>query len=172
MVRVILLAAALAIGGLSAKLFIWPVENSPTRADAVVVLAGSKARLTKALELMGRRVAPTLVISDGLDPDWPKANRLCRRGAQRFRVVCFRPDPYNTRGEARAIDRMARRRGWRTVAVVTSTFHITRARMIFKRCLEARVEFVGADYPLVRLPQYVAAEWVKLAYAETLKRGC
>ena len=172
MVRVILLAAALAIGGLSGKLFIWPVEDSPERADAVVVLAGSKARLPKALELMRRRVAPTLVISDGLDPDWPAANRLCRRGSQQFQVVCFRPDPYNTRGEARAVDRMARARGWQRIVVTTSTFHITRARMIFKRCLDARVQFVAADYPILRLPQFVATEWVKLVYAKTLKRGC
>ena len=172
MVRVILLAAVLAIVGLSAKLFVWPVEDSPTRADAVVVLAGSKARLTKALELMRRRIAPTLVISDGLDPDWPAASRLCRRGSQRFQVVCFRPDPYNTRGEARAVDRMARTRGWQRIVVTTSTFHITRARMIFRRCLNARVQFVAADYPILRLPQFVAAEWVKLVYAKTLKRGC
>jgi uncharacterized SAM-binding protein YcdF (DUF218 family) len=172
MVRVILLAALFAVVGLSAKLFVWPVQDSPKRADAVVVLAGSKARLPKGLELMRRRVASTLVISDGLDPDWPEANRLCRRGSQRFRVVCFKPVPYNTRGEARAIDRMARRRGWLRIVVATSTFHITRARMIFNRCLDARVQFVGADYPLVRLPQFVATEWVKLVYAKTLKRGC
>lgn len=172
MVRVILLAATLATVGLSAKLFIWPVEDSPSRADAVVVLAGSKARLPKALELMRRRVAPTLVISDGLHPDWPAANRLCRKGSQRFQVVCFLPDPYSTRGEAQGIDRMARRRDWHSVVVVTSTYHITRARMIFKRCLDARVQFVGADYPIARLPQFVGAEWVKLVYAKTLKRAC
>jgi uncharacterized SAM-binding protein YcdF (DUF218 family) len=172
-VRVVLLAAVLVFLGLSAKLFVWPEQDSAGRADAVVVLAGSKARLTKALGLMRRRVAPLLVISDGLAPDWPAANRLCRRGSARFQVICFRPDPYSTRGEAERIARMAKNRGWRSVAVVTSTFHVTRARLLFERCLAgARVKVVGADYPLARLPQFVLSEWVKLAYAETLKRGC
>src|SRR5205085_12077264 len=92
-----------------------PSQDSPRSADAVVVLAGDHLRLGKALELMARRVAPTLVISDGLAPGWREANRLCRRGGGRFRVVCFRPDPYSTRGEARAVARMAAARGWGSV---------------------------------------------------------
>ena len=172
MLRVVLLAAVLAFLGLSAKLFIWPVQNSPKRADAVVVLSGDKPRLTKALELMRRGVAPMLVISVGLAPKWPEANRLCRQGSPRFRVVCFRPDPYSTRGEARRVARMARTRAWKTVVIVTSTYHITRARLIFNRCLDGRVQAVGADYPLQELPQHVLWEWAKLAAAETVERGC
>jgi uncharacterized SAM-binding protein YcdF (DUF218 family) len=170
--KVVLLALVLAFLGFSARLFVWPDTNAPLPADAVVVLAGSKARLTKALELMRDRVGPTLVISDGLDPYWPQAVRLCRNGSRRFRVICFRPKPYNTRGEAERVARMVRTRHWRTVDVVTSTFHITRARLLFKRCVKARVRMVAAKYPLVRLPQFVASEWVKLLYAQTIKRGC
>src|SRR5207253_8652412 len=108
-----------------------PVQDEPRHADAVVVLAGDHLRLGKALELMTRRVAPTLVISDGLAPGWRQANRLCRGGGGgRFHVVCFRPDPYSTRGEARAVARMAAARGWRSVVVVTSTYHVTRARLL------------------------------------------
>lgn len=172
MLRVLLLAAVLAFLGLSAKLFVWPEEHPVGRSDAVVVLAGSKKRLAKGLELMRRRLAPILVISDGLAPDWPTANRLCRFGSKSFEVICFRPDPYSTRGEAERVARMAENRGWQTVTVVTSTFHLTRARMLFKRCLDVRTEFSAADYPLARLPQFVLSEWVKLAYSETLKRGC
>jgi uncharacterized SAM-binding protein YcdF (DUF218 family) len=172
MVRFLLLAAVLAVLGLTAKLFVWPVENSPARADAVVVLAGSKPRLTKGLELMRRRVAPTLVISDGLAPKWPEANRLCRNDSARFRVVCFRPNPYSTRGEAQRVGRMARNRRWRTVILVTSTYHVTRARLLFKRCLDGRVRAVSAGYSLTELPQNVFWEWVKLAAAETVERGC
>lgn len=171
MIRVVLLAAVLAFLGLSAKLFIWPEQEPPRRSDAVIVLAGSKERLTKALELMRRGVAPVLVISDGLAPGYVRANRLCQNGARAFKVVCFRPDPYSTRGEAKRIGRMARNRNWRAVTVVTSTFHLTRTRLLFNRCLDARVDAVGASYPLERLPQFVLWEWVKLAYAEA-RRGC
>src|ERR671939_278548 len=116
----------------SAILFLWPRQDSPRRANAVVVLAGGKVpRLEKALGLMRRHVAPVLVISDGWDPLWPEANRLCAGHAARFAVVCFRPKPYSTRGEAEDVARLAARRRWRSIVVVTSRYHVTRARMLF-----------------------------------------
>lgn len=171
--RLLVLALIIAFLILSAVLFLFPRQDSPGRADAVVVLAGSRhPRLAKGLELMRKRVAPVLVISDGFDPNWPEANRLCRRRSPKFRVVCFRPDPYSTRGEAEEVGRLARTRGWHSVVVVTSTFHVTRARMLFNRCVDGRVEAVGASYSLKRTAKFVLSEWVKLGYALTLGRRC
>jgi uncharacterized SAM-binding protein YcdF (DUF218 family) len=156
-----------------ARFVLWPVQDSPRRADAVVVLAGDHLRLGKALELMARRVAPTLVISDGLAPGWREANRLCRGGAGReFRVACFRPDPYSTRGEARAVARMGAARGWRSVVVVTSTYHVTRARLLFDRCVDARVRVTGSTYRRSLIPLEVFLEPAKLAYALVVARRC
>ncbi len=158
----------------SVRLFLWPHEDAPKRADAVIVLAGSRGpRLEKGLELMASRVAPTLVISDAPAPGWPEANHLCRRGAS-FRVICFKPDPYSTRGEAQRVARMARRQGWERIVVVTSTFHVFRARMLFERCtgIGTKVDAVGARYALQRTPRYLVSEWIKLAHAETVGRGC
>ena len=156
----------------SAVLFVWPGQDSPARADAVVVLAGSKKpRLDKALGLMRRGVAPVLVISDGRDPTWPEANRLCD-GQASFRVVCFHAEPYSTRGEAETLARIARARGWRSLAVVTSTYHIRRAKLLFERCFPGRVETVGARYGLMGLPALLPSEWAKLIYALTVARDC
>jgi uncharacterized SAM-binding protein YcdF (DUF218 family) len=155
-----------------ARFVLWPVQDAPGRADAVVVLAGDHLRLGKALELMELRVAPTLVISDGLAPGWGEANRLCRGGGGRFRVVCFRPDPYSTRGEARAVARMAAARDWRSVVVVTSTYHVTRARLLFDRCTDARVGVTGSTYRRSLIPLEVFLEPGKLAYALVVARGC
>jgi uncharacterized SAM-binding protein YcdF (DUF218 family) len=154
-----------------ARFVLWPVQDSPRRADAVVVLAGDHLRLGKALELMTRHVAPTLVISDGLAPGWRQANRLCH-GAARFRVVCFRPVPYSTRGEARAVAGMAAARGWRSVLVVTSTYHVTRARLLFDRCVGPRVSVTGSTYRRSLIPLEVFLEPAKLAYALVVARGC
>lgn len=171
--RLVISALLLVFVAVSARLFLFPSEDNPGRADAVVVLAGArKPRLARGLELMRSGVAPVLVISDGRDPLWPQANRLCRNGGGTFRVVCFRPDPYNTRGEAEAVGRLARRRGWGSVLVVTSTFHVTRARMLFERCIDGEVDAVGAPYAKKRVPKYVLSEWVKLSYALTLGRDC
>ena len=79
---ILLLVVVAAWAAVVARFVLWPVQDSPRRADAVVVLAGDHLRLGKALELMARRVAPTLVISDGLAPGWREANRHTRpRGA-------------------------------------------------------------------------------------------
>jgi uncharacterized SAM-binding protein YcdF (DUF218 family) len=107
------------------------------------------------------------------DPKWRKARRLCADGrVGRARVVCFKPVPFSTRGEARAVGRLARARGWTRVVVVTSTFHVTRTRLLFHRCYAGRLWVVGTKSPWWRLPQEWASETGKLAVQLTLERGC
>jgi uncharacterized SAM-binding protein YcdF (DUF218 family) len=166
-----LLVLVAAWAAVAARFVLWPEEQAPRHADAVVVLAGDHLRLGKALELMARRVAPTLVISDGRAPGWYRANRLCD-GRARFRVVCFEPRPYSTRGEAREVARLARSRGWRSVVVVTSRYHVTRARLLFDRCVDVRVSVTGATYRRSLVPLEVFLEPAKLAYALVVARGC
>lgn len=154
-------------------LFLAPSLDRPVRADAVMVLAGDRTpRLERGLALMRAGVARTLVISDGRDPHWPAANRLCDKGGAGFRVVCFRPDPYSTSGEAEGFARLARANGWRSVAVATSTFHVTRARMLFRRCFDGRVEAVGAHASLRRVKFNLFTEVGKLLVQLTADRGC
>jgi uncharacterized SAM-binding protein YcdF (DUF218 family) len=167
----VLLVVVAAWAAVTARFVLWPEEQSPRHADAVVVLSGDHLRLGKALELMARQVAPTLVISDGRAPGWHRANRLCEGGA-RFRVVCFKPRPYSTRGEARAVARLARARGWRSVLVVTSRYHVTRARLLFRRCVDARVWVTGSTYRRSLVPLEVFLEPAKLAYALVVARRC
>ncbi len=155
------------------RLLFVPSEDDVGKADAVVVLAGSKhERLDRGLELMREGVAPVLVISDGFDPRQPRANRLCQEGGDGFSVACFTPDPDSTRGEARKTAELARKHGWQRVLLVTSRFHVTRARMLFDRCLDADVDAVGVDYPWTSVPTAVAGEWVKLGLSSTVTRGC
>ena len=149
----------------------FPPEDNPRHADAVVVLSGSHDRLPKGLELVRRGVAPVLVISDGAVAGWPVANRLCRGGAS-FRVICFHPSPYSTRGEARFVARLMRRRGWRRVVVVTSRYHVLRARMDFRRCVDGNVKGVGASTSLGQWIAGAIQEWPKLGYALTFGRSC
>lgn len=170
--RLFLLALAAWLA-LCAFLFLWPRQDSPGRADAVVVLSGDRDfRLPRALELMKDRVAGTLVISDGRDPKWPRANRLCSSGGDGFRVVCFKPDPYSTTGEADAVGRLARERGWSSLVVVTSTFHLSRARLLFERCFSGEVDAVGAHYKWEYLPIALFTETGKLVHALTVQRDC
>lgn len=149
----------------------FPPEDHPRHADVVVVLSGSHDRLPKGLELMRRGVAPVLVISDGAVPGWPAANHLCRGGAT-FRVLCFHANPYSTRGEARFAAALMKRRGWKRVVVVTSRYHVLRARMDFRRCVDGDVDGVGASTSLGKWIAGVVQEWPKLGYALVLAQGC
>lgn len=156
----------------TAVLFVWPRQDEPSRADAVVVLSGGrKTRLAKGLELIRGGVAPTLVISDGRAPGWGEANRLCG-GGERFEVVCFRPRPYSTHGEANDIARLAQRHGWATLVVVTSRYHVTRARMLFRRCTDAEIEGVAARTPPLSMVMNMPFEWGKFLYQVTVERDC
>jgi uncharacterized SAM-binding protein YcdF (DUF218 family) len=133
--------------GATARLFVWPTTADARRADAVVVLdGGTGERLKKARALMARHVAPTLVISAGheLDPD--EADGLCAK-PQAFEVVCFVPKPADTRGEARAFAMLARQHRWRHAVLVTSTYHVTRARRLVERCYDGHLEVVAASPP-------------------------
>lgn len=157
----------------TARLFVWPSTNHAGPADAVVVLdGGSGERLEEARALMARRVAPTLAISTGRELDVDEAGDLCTK-PQQFEVVCFTPRPDSTRGEARALARLARESGWNEVVLVTSTYHATRARMLLERCFDGRVEVVAATPP--RQPLHWAAavvhEWAAMVET-TLRRGC
>jgi uncharacterized SAM-binding protein YcdF (DUF218 family) len=166
----IVLIVLATLGVASVPLFILYDDDEVATADAVMVLAGQKKRLPVALELVRRGVAPVLVISDGLDPRWTQANRLCRSGDPE-RVVCIRPDPHSTRGEARLAARLARERDWDSLVVVSSRFHLFRARLLFERCFRGELAFVGVPSPRPRLPLAIALEWVKLGVA-TVRRDC
>jgi uncharacterized SAM-binding protein YcdF (DUF218 family) len=82
-----------------------------------------------------------------------------------------RPDPYTTRGEARAVARLADEHGWRSVVVVTSRYHVPRARMIFNRAWNGDLRMMGVPSTSWRLPFDYASEVVKALYALTLRRS-
>jgi uncharacterized SAM-binding protein YcdF (DUF218 family) len=155
----VLLVAALAFG--TFRMFVWPATDDVQPADAVVVLAGGDGeRLERGLELVQAGVAPTLALSFGPD-------RLCGGGAQPFAVVCFRPEPEDTRGEAEAIARLASEHGWTNLVLVTSTSHVTRARMLLERCYSGTLQVTDAT-PRQDLPGWLLAivhEWGGLAEA-------
>jgi len=169
-VRRVILLVVLALLGASAFLFVWApfATEHPKHADAIVVLAGSRSRLPIALDLLHRRVAPVLAISR--DPGDKVRTRLCRLPPSH--AYCFQATPFSTRGEAEAIAAMARARHWRSIAIVSSRFHLFRVRLLVRRCTDAKLELVPAPVTWWRWPQFVALEWVKLALAETTRRSC
>jgi uncharacterized SAM-binding protein YcdF (DUF218 family) len=169
-------AGALIVGWLVAGYVVIadPTVNHPRHADAVVVLGppDSNGRVDTALSLIRQHVATNLVISVASDRQW-EAKPLCTAHQDGFNVTCFRPHPATTRGEAEHLRDLARQRGWTSVVVVTSTYHVSRARMIFDRCLDGSLYFVAARRdisPVTWAYQYLyqTGAYVKAA----LQQGC
>ncbi|TMM14718.1 MAG: hypothetical protein E6F98_03520, partial [Actinobacteria bacterium] len=132
-------------------------------------------RLDPALKLVERGIAPVLAISSPYrQPKWRTAIRLCtgQTPHPRFRVICFQATPYSTRGEAETVTRLAERDGWNRLVVVSSTYHLTRARMLFRRCYRGTLWTVGTSSPLYRLPEEWASETGKLIVQTAVERGC
>lgn len=166
-----MVAAALVLlfVSLSAKLFVWPAQNAAkgVHADAVVVLGGLGPRWQVALELAKEHAAPFILVSV------PSVQWNCpRNDLPGVQIECFRPDPDDTRGEARFAAGTARANGWHSLIVVTSVPQATRARLRFKRCFGGTVYVVPARPDLGTWAYEVAYEWGALAKALVWQRGC
>lgn len=147
---------------------------SVERVDAVVMFVGGRGeRLETALELMELGVARVLVIPNGTVPTWPEANELCA-GSADFEVACPEPEPNNTRGEAQVLGDLAAERGWESMAMVTSTYHVGRATLMLNRCFDGEVVAVRAapDLSVFTWTRRVGHEWLGHIEARVLKRGC
>ena len=126
------------------------------RVDAVVALGGLVESADYAETLVRGGVAPVLVLSDPYRPDEAQSvHRTCAAPATTYRVICFAPDPATTRGEAREIQALAEANGWTRIAVVAPVFHVSRARVLVRRC------FPGT---LLMLPPPLHVAWDSWTY--------
>jgi len=161
-----------AVAALTAFLFIWPRTDAPEKADAIVVFGGEhRERLAEGLELARRDIAPILVISDA--PELGEG--VCAKTRDGVvEVVCLEPEPRTTRGEAQEVSNLAVRRGWRSLVLVTSTYHVTRARMLLGRCYPGKLSVVGADADegFGRTADRLTHEWGGYLYALLFARSC
>ena len=108
------------------------------KADAIVVLGGEwDGRVDYGLDLARSGYADTVVLSDGYgDHRLREVTDACDRGPTGIRVICFRPDPYTTQGEAKYTAQLARRYQWTRLIVVSWNYHLVRARYIFRQCFD------------------------------------
>ena len=142
------------------------------RLDAIVVLAGENSRLPTGVALAERNVAPVLVISNGNAKGWEAANDLCRSHLT-FRVVCPKPSSDDTQGEARTIAALARKSGWRHIVIVSSNYHLRRARTLFHRCFTGEIRVYASNPSRFSVGTWFGAflEWPKSLRA-AIDRDC
>ncbi|MCK0438081.1 YdcF family protein [Gordonia alkaliphila] len=148
------------------------------RVDAIVVLGGEHdGREAYALRLAREGYADTVVVSD---PYWPREpddeylDGLCAGAEPAVEIVCFRPEPSSTRGEARFIAALADERGWSSLIVVSWGHHLVRARYILSRCFDGQTVMRA----MPRQGGYGPVRWARIfnhqlgGFVEARVKGC
>jgi uncharacterized SAM-binding protein YcdF (DUF218 family) len=152
----------------TARLFVWPAQGVPSKVSAIVMLAGPGDRLPVALQLAAEHRASVLVVSTGYDG----YGSPCPPRLSGVQLICFEPNPADTRGEAEYIGQLAKKYHWTSVAVVTSRPQVTRARMLVERCFTGAVYNATGPLPMREWPYQIAYGWGALAKAVFWDRAC
>jgi uncharacterized SAM-binding protein YcdF (DUF218 family) len=128
----VLCAAALLLAGLGFVWFIWrvPADEIPLErdADGIVALTGGASRIADAIELLASGRGKRLLISGANRAT--NSNEISRLNPEFERWVrcCVDFDrSLNTLGNAIETRRWAESRGFRSLIVVTSNYHMPRA---------------------------------------------
>ncbi|SDP52641.1 Uncharacterized SAM-binding protein YcdF, DUF218 family [Arthrobacter sp. ok909] len=160
---------AFAVGGflllllVAAQMFVNVDPLSLHRTDAVIMLGGAASeRLPVARQFQEQFHIPVLVISHTDTVGNRVADEACNAAAfPNADVICFRPPDLDTRGEAEAISRLIEANGWRSVTVVTSSYHVTRAGRLIRQCTTADVQMVASH------PDLDFIQWIRRFVIET-----
>jgi hypothetical protein len=152
----------------TARVLVWPASGMPSRVDAIVMMAGPGDRLAVATQLADEHRAPVLVVSQGQHG----YGGPCPPPVAGVAITCFDPVPGDTRGEAEFAGHLARRYGWHSIVLVTSSEQATRARMMMERCYTGGVYVMTAPVALSQVPYEIAYGWAALVKAYLLNRSC
>ena len=150
------------------------LDDPPSKADAIVVLAGARAeRWLEGVDLYREGFAPVVVLSPGIvEPAeerlrsmgvrYPTDIELARDTMTQLGVapsaITVLPGPVdNTADEAEAARDVARGHGWTRLLVVTSKYHTRRTRFAFERALRGTgvaVEVVASRHDVVQADRW------------------
>lgn len=154
--------AATALFATGLLIFAGQIEKGPpngnVKADAIVVLTGGDSRVTEAVRLLAAGRGQRLLIS-GVHPKTTTAMlRRINPEAERFFDCCIDLDrnALDTIGNADETRRWAAERGFRSVIVVTSSYHMPRGLVELRRALPD-LELV--PYPVVPARLRLDAWW-------------
>lgn len=141
--------------------------------DAIVCLAGGKGRITAAGDLWYRYFeseeagklerTPILYIS-GMGPssNWNTFQTQVRPGvlkAMRPQDVVLETESENTEANAAYVVKNARLRGWKKIVLVTSPYHMRRARYIFAKVFTQSGVRIEVESLTITQDPFSAEEW-------------
>ncbi len=133
---VVVVLAFLGIGGTA--IFRNAPQDPFGPADAVFVLGGEHdGRESYGRQLVRDGVAPMLVLSNPYPSSDSLMRTMCNPREAQVPVICRRPEPSTTYGEALLIKELVAEHRWKRVVVVTWQYHLPRTRYVFERCFTA-----------------------------------
>jgi uncharacterized SAM-binding protein YcdF (DUF218 family) len=167
---VIMTVLVTAVGAITLRLFIWPASGAPARASAIVMLEGlEQSRLVLAVSLARQHRAPMLVISQGSHG----YGGPCPEPVRGVKLICFDPNPPNTRGEALYVAQLAREYHWTSIILVTNREQDTRGRLLVSMCFRGPIYVDTLPLGSVKNTAYqVAYEWGALVKSLILYHSC
>ena len=153
----------------TARLFLWPPTDAPAKVDAILALGGDPGqyRAKEGVALAEAGYAPVVMVSLGGYPPAP-----CPTARAPVRVICFRADPLDTRGEVEFATRLAEKTHWTSMLMVPERSQATRARLLFRRCSGMSLVVVPVTDHGLALVHDVVYEWPALAKAFVVHTGC
>lgn len=122
--------------------------GKPARAaqttDAIVVITGGKGRIEHAMDMLADRQAKRMLVA-GADPSVTKRDLVNRLGGRERLVRCcvdLGSESVDTRSNAEEAKRWLAHNQYRSLRLITSDWHMRRARFEFHKVL-------GSDYELL-----------------------
>lgn len=145
-----LLVAAFIIAALGFPVFVWSLARSsadPEAADAIVALTGGEGRLIAGLQLLDREKGARLLIS-GVHTETSRQELFEAVGQLPVRAACcvdLGRSAENTIGNAGETAFWVSKHGYRSLIVVTATYHMPRSLMELRAVLP---ETTFVPYPV------------------------
>ena len=121
-----------------------PADADTPRVDAIIAITGGKGRIEHGVKLLAEGRAKRLLIA-GADPSVRKADLVHRLDAPKKLFDCcidLGSESVDTRSNAEEAKRWLDRRRFRSVRLVTSDWHMRRARYEFNRQLDCDIDIV------------------------------
>jgi uncharacterized SAM-binding protein YcdF (DUF218 family) len=120
-----------------------PLDNRKT--DAIVVLTGGSGRIERGLAVLRAGEAQRMLVS-GVDPDVRPVELAVQFKIDRKLMACCIDlgwQAVDTRSNADETAKWVRRHGYKSVRLVTTDWHMPRARMELRSTLGSGVEVLG-----------------------------
>jgi uncharacterized SAM-binding protein YcdF (DUF218 family) len=121
-----------------------PADAGTPKVDSIIAITGGKGRIEHGVKLLAEGKAERMLIA-GADPSVRKVDLVRRLDAPRQLLDCcvdLGSESVDTRSNAEEAKRWLERRRYKSARLVTSDWHMRRARYEFSRQLDGAFEIV------------------------------